>query len=29
MCEVWKDISVNSNYEISFLGNVRNKSTGL
>lgn len=28
MCEVWKDISVNSNYEISVLGNVRNKSTG-
>lgn len=27
MCEVWKEISVNSNYEISTLGNVKNKKT--
>ena len=27
MCEIWKEVSVNSNYEISILGNIRNKNT--
>ena len=27
MCEIWKDLSVNANYEISSLGNIRNKNT--
>lgn len=27
MCEIWKEVSVNSNYEINVLGTVRNKIT--
>jgi len=27
MCEIWKEVSVNPNYEISVLGNIRNKKT--
>ena len=27
MCEMWKEVSVNPNYEINILGNIRNKNT--
>jgi hypothetical protein len=27
MYDIWKDVSVNSNYEINFLGDIRNKNT--
>jgi hypothetical protein len=27
MCELWKEVSVNSNYEINIFGNIKNKNT--